>query len=72
MTDLLPPVIRSWQRPARWLRTVVVVAVAGSGVALAGREIAQGEEFRVQELRFVGNDRASTAELRHLCDIRDG
>lgn len=72
MTDLLPPIHTLWQRAAKWLRRGVIVLLASTGVALASREVVQGEAFRVGEVRFVGNERAATAELRHLSDVRSG
>lgn len=66
----LPPTLM--QRAARVLSVGVVGAalVTAAGVGLI--ELRDGPAFRLGEVRIEGNSRATTAELRHLADLRPG
>ena len=66
----LPPTLL--QRAARVLSAGVVGAalVTAAGVGLV--ELREGPAFRLGEVRIEGNHRATTAELRHLADLRPG
>ena len=58
------------------LRTALVWTMTGTCTAVCvwalGDAIAHGETFQVQEVVFVGTERAEPVQLRHLSDVRTG
>ena len=72
MSPLSPQYPQSRNR----LQQVLTLTLTGTCVALGiwalGDAIAHGETFQVQDVVFVGAERANTAQLRHLADVRNG
>lgn len=72
MTTLLPPLTTLHQRAAGILSRVLVAAALSGMGALLGRYVATNPDWRVGDVRFVGNTHAEPGALRHLSDIRTG
>ena len=58
------------------LQQVLTLSLTGTCVAFGiwaiGDAIAHGDTFQVQEVVFVGAERATPTQLRHLADVRTG
>ena len=58
------------------LRQVLTWTFTGSCVVAGGwaaaDAIAHADTFQVQEVRFVGTEKAPTGQLRHLADVQTG
>jgi cell division septal protein FtsQ len=58
------------------VRKLLILGLGGAAGALviwgAGDRIAHGQTFRVSEVSFAGNSEVSSAQLRHLAEIRQG
>jgi cell division protein FtsQ len=66
----LPPTLL--QRAARVLSAGVVGAALVTAIGVGLIELRDGPAFRLGDVRIEGNHRATTAELRHLANLRPG
>jgi len=72
VSPLLPRQPSLFVRTRRILAWSVTLLLGMALVGLTGERIAHGETFQVREVRFVGAERASEVQLRHLADIQNG
>ena len=72
MTTLLPPFTSLRQRAASIAARVLVAASLSGMGAWVGHYVATNPDWRVEDVRFVGNSHADVPALRHLSDIRTG
>ena len=72
MSPLIPPYSAAKSRFQQGLTLTLTGTCVALGLWAVGDAIAHGETFQVQEVVFVGAERANTAQLRHLADVRNG
>ena len=72
MNDLIATSPSLWTRVARVLAFGLLGGVLVTAAGLAAHQVAQDESFRVYEVDFRGNHRATAAQLRHLADVQQG
>ena len=72
----MSPLRPQYPSPKTRLQQVLTLTLTGTCVALGmwavGDAIAHGETFQVRDVVFVGTERANSAQLRHLADVRHG